>query len=196
VFLEFLFSGWGGRPFADGLDGAASIVVNCSNYPAEVIENESPLRIEEYGFLPDSGGPGEYRGGLALVRQYRFLEREANLQIRADRTRFPAYGLSGGQPGRLCRNLLDAGDGPQPLPAKTALVIHRGDVLRHELAGAGGWGNPLDRDPERVLADVRDEKVSVTHARDAYGVVLTPDHTEVDSAATSNARAAARLSLA
>src|SRR5439155_20359785 len=74
VFLEFLVCSWGGRPLADGIDGAASIVVNFSNYPAEVIEREYPLRIEENGYLPDTGGPGRFRGGLALVRQYRFLE--------------------------------------------------------------------------------------------------------------------------
>jgi N-methylhydantoinase B len=194
VFLEFLFSGWGGRPFADGLDGAASIVVNFSNYPVEVIENESPLRIEEYGFLTDSGGPGMYRGGLALVRQYRFLEREASLQIRADRTRFPAYGLAGGLPGRLCRNVLDEGDGPRLLPAKTLLTIHQGTVLRHELAGAGGWGDPLERDPVRVLADVVNEKISVAHAREAYAVVLNSDVSEVDVEATDKLRARRRAS--
>jgi N-methylhydantoinase B len=190
VFLEFLFSGWGGRPFADGIDGAASVVVNFSNYPAEVIENESPLRIEEYGFLPDSGGPGEYRGGLALVRQYRFLERSAHLQIRADRTRFPAYGLAGGLSGRLCQTIVDEGAGPRVLPAKTALVIGRGTVLRHELAGAGGWGDPLRRDPERVRADVRDGKISTVHARDAYGVVMTADGAAVDIEATRRLRRA------
>jgi N-methylhydantoinase B len=190
VFLEFLFSGWGGRPFADGIDGAASVVVNFSNYPAEVIENESPLRIEEYGFLPDSGGPGEYRGGLALVRQYRFLERSAHLQIRADRTRIPAYGLAGGLSGRLCQTIVDEGAGPRVLPAKTALVIGRGTVLRHELAGAGGWGDPLRRDPERVRADVRDGKISTVHARDAYGVVMTADGAAVDIEATRRLRRA------
>ncbi|HEY8477746.1 MAG TPA: hydantoinase B/oxoprolinase family protein, partial [Chloroflexota bacterium] len=119
VFLEFLFCSWGGRPFADGVDGAASMVVNFSNYPAEIIENEYPLRIEEYGFIPDSGGPGQYRGGLALVRQYRFLEQSGTLQIRSDRTRFPAYGLAGGLPGRLCRNILNPGRDERLLPAKT-----------------------------------------------------------------------------
>jgi N-methylhydantoinase B len=188
VFLEFLFSGWGGRPFADGLDGASSIVVNFSNYPAEVIENEYPLRIEEYGFLSDSGGPGMFRGGLALVRQYRFLEREASLQIRADRTRFPAYGLAGGQPGRLCRNVLDEGEGPRELRSKTLLTIHQGSVFRHELAGAGGWGDPFERDPERVLADVRNEKISVSHARDAYGVVFSDDGSKLDLEATQRLR--------
>ncbi len=189
VFLEFLFSGWGGRPFADGVDGTASVVVNFSNYPAEVIEHEYPLRIEEYGFLPDSGGPGEYRGALALVRQYRFLEREASFQLRADRTRFAAYGLAGGQPGRLCRTTLDAGDGPRELPPKTLLTVRNGTMIRHELAGAGGWGDPLARDPGRVAADVRNGKLSAAHARTAYGVVVAVDGS-VDEAATARARAA------
>jgi N-methylhydantoinase B len=184
VFLEFVFCGWGGRPYADGIDGAASTVVNFSNYPAEVIENEYPLRIDEYALVPDSAGPGEYRGGLAMVRQYRFLEQTATLQIRSDRTRFPAYGLAGGGPGRLCRNVLNPDGEARELPAKTLLTWTRGDVFRHELAGPGGWGDPLSRDPARVLADVRDEKVTPAHAREAYGVVLTADGTAVDQAAT------------
>ncbi len=192
VFLEFLFCGWGGRPFADGIDGCSSAVVNFSNYPAEIIENEYPLRIEEYGFLPDSAGPGKYRGGLALVRQYRFLERSATLQIRSDRTKFPAYGLSGGQPGRRCRTILNPGPDQRVLPAKTLLEIQRDDVFRHELAGAGGWGDPLEREPRLVLADVRNEKVSVEQARDAYGVALTTDGSAVDEAATARLRAELR----
>ncbi|MGH7861679.1 MAG: hydantoinase B/oxoprolinase family protein, partial [Candidatus Dormibacteraceae bacterium] len=194
VFLEFLFGGWGGRPFADGIDGCSSAVVNFSNYPTEVIENEYPLRIEEYGFLPDSAGPGANRGGLALVRQYRFLEASAALQIRSDRTRFSAYGLAGGQPGRRCRSLLNPGPGQRLLPAKTFLTLRRDDVLRHELAGAGGWGDPLDRDPSRVLTDARNGKISPGHAREAYGVVLTPDAAAVDEAATAQVRAERRKS--
>ena len=188
VFLEFVFAGWGGRPFADGVDGTASVVVNFSNQPTEIIENEQPLRIEQYGYLPDSAGPGKFRGGLGLVREYRFLEREGALQIRADRHRFPPYGLQGGQPGRLCRSVLNPGPGEQVLPSKTGLTLRRGDVLRHELAGAGGWGDPLERDPLLVLADVRGEKVTPEHAREAYGVVLTADSAEVDWPATERLR--------
>ncbi|TAK20732.1 MAG: hydantoinase B/oxoprolinase family protein [Chloroflexota bacterium] len=228
VFLEFLNCGWGGRPFADGIDGSASAVVNFSNYPAEVIENEYPLRIEEYGFLPDTGGPGLYRGGLAIVRQYRFLEESATLQIRSDRTKFPAYGLHGGQPGSLCTNTLNPDDASDEtpdeqrerrergrtdrvasgegldassardsarvarvLPAKTLLTLRHGDVFRHELAGAGGWGDPLERDPGRVLADFREGKVSRAHARQAYGVVIGEDG-RVDEAGTRRARAETR----
>ncbi|HVC34447.1 MAG TPA: hydantoinase B/oxoprolinase family protein [Chloroflexota bacterium] len=188
VFLEFLNSGWGGRPFADGVDGCASAVVNFSNYPSEVIEKEYPLRIDEYAFLPDSGGAGEYRGALALVRQYRFLEREGTMNIRSDRTRFPAYGLAGGQPGQLCRTILNPGPNQELLPGKTLLTLRAGEVIRHELAGAGGWGNPHHRDPHAVLADVENEKITAEHAKQAYGVVVTDDQRDVDVEATRRLR--------
>lgn len=188
VFLEFLNCGWGGRPFADGIDGAASAVVNFSNYPAEIIENEYPLRIETYGFIADSAGPGMHRGALAMVREYRFLEATAVLQIRSDRTRFPAYGLAGGEPGRRCRNTLISRGEARALPAKTLVEFRRGDLFRHEMAGAGGWGDPLAREPARVLADVRDAKITPEHARLAYGVVLVGDEA-VDIAATTALRA-------
>lgn len=188
VFLEFLVCSWGGRPFRDGIDGVASMVVNFSNYPVEVIEREYPLRIEEYAFLSDSGGPGQFRGGLALVRRYRFLEQSGTFQIRADRSRFAAYGLAGGKPGSLSRNVLNPGPYEQVLPPKTTLQVQYGDVLRHELAGAGGWGNPFARDPQAVLDDVLDEKISPEHARTAYGVALSADGTRVDQAETSRLR--------
>lgn len=192
VFLEFLVCSWGGRPFADGIDGVASMVVNFSNYPAEVIEREYPLRIEEYGFLADSGGPGQFRGGLALVRRYRFLEESGTFQIRSDRSRFAAYGLAGGGPGHLSRNILNPGPHQRVLPPKTTLEVTRGDELLHELAGAGGWGNPLERDPQAVLTDVRNDKVTIDHARSAYGVVLDAGGTTVDEMETTRLRAQRR----
>jgi N-methylhydantoinase B len=192
VFLEFLVCSWGGRPFADGVDGLASMVVNFSNYPAEVIEREYPLRIEEYAFLPDSGGPGRFRGGLALVRRYRFLEESGTFQIRSDRRRFGAYGLAGGGEGRRSRNVLNPGPRERVLPGKTTLHVEHGDVLLHELAGAGGWGDPLERDPERVLADVLDDKVTLEHARSAYGVVLNASGTHLLKEETAQLRAQLR----
>ncbi|MGI9146545.1 MAG: hydantoinase B/oxoprolinase family protein [Chloroflexota bacterium] len=191
VFLEFLVCSRGGRPDADGTDGVSSIVVNFSNYPVEVIEREYPLRIEEYGYLANTGGPGRFRGGLALVRQYRFLQGDGALQIRADRQEHLAYGLAGGQPGTPSRSVFNPGHAARILPSKVSLTVRRGDVLRHELAGAGGWGPPLEREPAAVLADVLQEKLTVEHAREAYGVVIDPISMAIDLAATQRLRESA-----
>jgi N-methylhydantoinase B len=125
---------------------------------------------------------------LALVRRYRFLEQSGTFQIRADRSRFAAYGLAGGKPGSLSRNVLNPGPNEQILPPKTTLQVQYGDELRHELAGAGGWGDPFARDPQTVLDDVLDEKVSPEHARSAYGVALNADATCVDEVETARLR--------
>jgi N-methylhydantoinase B len=188
VFLEFLVCSWGGRPFGDGIDGVASMVVNFSNYPVEVIEREYPLRIEEYGFVPDTGGPGKFRGGLALVRRYRFLEHSATLQVRADRSRFRAYGLAGGTPGSPSRNVLNPGPNEQTLPPKTTLQVTYGDELRHQLAGAGGWGDPFERDQQAVLDDVLGDKITPAHARTEYGVGLDAAGTSIDDVETARLR--------
>ena len=133
-----------------------------------ILQYEYPIAIERYGFLPDTGGPGRFRGGLALVRQYRFLEAEGVLQLRTDRRRFLPYGLAGGRPGTPSANLLNPGGEARELPGKCTITVRRGDVFRHVLAGAGGWGDPLERDPERVGQDFA-ELVAVTE-----GVSLTP----------------------
>jgi N-methylhydantoinase B len=170
VYLEFLFGGWGGRPDRDGVDGCASMVVNFANNPIEMVEASQPLRIERYGFVPDSGGPGRFRGGLALVKEYRFLEEEGTLQIRSDRHRFRPYGLDGGGAGAPASNVLNPGtDGERVLPSKTLLRIKRGDLLRHTLAGAGGYGDPRRRDPARLRDDLRNGKVTPEAARRDYG---------------------------
>ena len=174
VFLEFLFGSWGGRPTRDGVDACSSSVVNFSNNPIEVIESEYPIVIQRYGYLPDSGGPGRFRGGLALVREYRFENEEGTLQLRTDRRRFLPYGLQGGCPGTPSRNVLNPDGERRELPAKCTLTLRRGDVFRHVLAGAGGWGDPFTRDPERVLRDVREEKLTPEYARREYGVAIDP----------------------
>jgi N-methylhydantoinase B len=193
VFLEFLLCGWGGRPDRDGLDGCSSIVVNFSNNPTEVIEAEYPLQILQYGFLPDTGGAGKHRGGLSLVRVYRFTEAEGTLQIRSDRHRSRPYGLAGGRPGGRSGNTLNPDGDARVLPSKTLLTIRRGDVLRHVLAGAGGWGDPLARDPARVLRDVRDEKVTVAAAERDYGVAIDPETWTVDRERTAALRERGRV---
>lgn len=189
VFLEFLHASWGGRPNKDGIDACSSISANFSNNPIEFLEGDHPLRVEEYAFVPDTGGAGQFRGGLALMRQYKFLEREGALQLRTDRQRFRPWGLHGGRPGAPSSNLLVRGGETEIPPSKAYRILHHGDVLRHTMAGAGGYGNPLERDPAAVVEDVADEKVSIAAAASEYGVVLDPVTLAVNESETAALRA-------
>jgi len=175
VLLEFLFGTWGGRPDKDAIDALSSLAVNYSNTPVEIVEREQPIRIEEYGFRQDSCGPGKFRGGLGLVREYRLTGvEEAVLQVRSDRQKFRPYGLKGGTPGANAGNYLRGVDERRSaLPGKFMRTLRRGECYRAELAGGGGWGDPFERAPEKVLQDVMDEKVSRQSAIKDYGVAIT-----------------------
>jgi N-methylhydantoinase B len=188
VFLEFLHGSWGGRPNQDGIDGCSSAVANFSNNPVEFIEAELPLRIEQYAYVPDTGGPGRHRGGLAMVRDYRFLEAEGALQLRTDRHKNRPWGLAGGRDGSPSSNTLYANGEARPLSSKEYVTLHRGDLLRHYLAGAGGHGDPFERDPSSVARDVAEGKVTVDAARRDYGVVIDAKTLAVDESATLAAR--------
>jgi N-methylhydantoinase B len=192
IYVDFTCGTWGGRPWADGLDGNSNIFANMASQSIEVIEAEHPLQILAYEFVGDKAGAGKYRGGAPYRRDYRFLEEEAILQVRSDRRRVRPYGLCGGQPGKPSANVLNPDTERRPLPAKLTMTLRRDDVFRHELAGAGGWGDPLERAPERVLRDVRNELVSVEAARKEYGVVIDPTCWAVDEAETRQSRAQMR----
>src|SRR5262249_26092083 len=188
IFVEFVCSAWGGRAWADGLDGNANLMANMSLPPVEITEAEQPLQILCTEFIQDVGGPGKYRGGASIRRDYRLLEEEAVLQVRADRHDFRPYGLFGGRPGRPSRNVLNPDRENRELPGKFTMTMKRGDVLASESAGPGGWGDPLERDPSRVLRDVRNEFVSLRSAREDYGVVIDVATWTVDEAATRKLR--------
>jgi N-methylhydantoinase B len=189
IYVDFTCGTWGGRPWADGLDGNANMFANMASQPVEVTEAEYPIQILAYEFVPDKAGPGKFRGGTPFRRDYRFLEEEGVLQVRSDRHRFRPYGLYGGRPGKPSRNFLNPEDENRLLPSKLTMTIRKGDVFRHELAGAGGWGDPLERDPAMVLRDVRNELVSLDAARRDYGVIIDPTTMKVDETATQQLRA-------
>jgi N-methylhydantoinase B len=190
VYLEFLLASWGGGPDRDGMDACTGTLVNYSNAPAEMIEADQPIAVECYALVPDSGGPGRYRGGLAIERHLRFRAGNATLQIRSDRRDHPPYGLQGGQPGMGSDVSIKRADGTvEQKPAKFLTTVSTGDVFRVRLAGAGGHGNPLERDPAAVLRDVRDGKMTPAHARDAYGVVIAELDLVLDLPATKALRA-------
>ncbi len=186
IYVDFTCCAWGARPYADGLDGNSHIYANMASQPIEVTETEQPLQITAYEFIQDAMGPGKYRGGAPFRREYKLLAEEAILQVRSDRRDFRPFGLYGGGAGRPSMNYLNPDRSPSPLPSKLTMTMKKGDVFRHEVAGAGGWGDPLDRDPEAVLKDVRNEFVSETSAREDYGVVLSGK--AVDEAATGALR--------
>ena len=188
VIVDMITGAWGARPDKDGMEAVTNASQNMSNTPVEVLESQHPIRIDEYGFVPDSCGAGKWRGGLGLRRRYTLLNDEATLQLRSDRVKFLPYGLDGGKPARGTRNVLNPAADAREMPAKFATVLTRGDVIQHDQPGGGGFGDPFTRDPARVAADVRDEKITIEFARREHGVVIDPSTLEVDGEGTARAR--------
>jgi N-methylhydantoinase B len=180
---EVLVGTWGARADRDGLEGVSNPLANLGNQPVELIEADQPLRVERYGLVPDSGGAGRRRGGLAYVREYAVLAERATLTIRTDRRDHPPYGLAGGEPGAPSTNVVVSNGDTRELPTMPmeAYTLERGDTFTHVAAGGGGFGDPLARDPAAVLEDVLDDKVSVTAARERYGVVVVGGAVDADA---------------
>ena len=192
IYVDFLSGAWGGRPWADGLDGNTSMFANMASFSVEVIEAENPLEVLDYAFVPDSGGPGLHRGGMAQQRSWRMLAEEGILQVRSDRHTHLPYGLQGGGPGTPSQNTLNPGPAEEKLRAKLTMQLRAGEVFRHRLPGAGGWGCPLDRELHRVARDLRDGLVSLAGAARDYGVVAAGDPPVIDETATLALRARLR----
>ncbi|MCO5091318.1 hydantoinase B/oxoprolinase family protein [Bosea sp. (in: a-proteobacteria)] len=188
IFVDMLRGSWGARPAADGLDGTSLALANASAVPAEVVDLEGIVRLEHWSYVPDACGAGRFRGGIGVMREYRFLADAGRLQYRSERRKFLPYGVAGGQPGTPSFVLLDPYGEPQLLPGKGEVHLRKGMVIRVCQSGGGGYGSPLDRDPEAVGRDVRDELLGIAAARDVYGVV-TSAAGEVDAAATAALRA-------
>jgi len=179
--------GYGARPFADGHD--AVYLVAQENYPAEFLEAIYPVRLRRYAINPDTGGPGRWRGGCGIIREFELLAEEAVISVRIDGIDFPPWGVKGGKEGGAGYCVINPGgnDERAVAPISDGTVLRRGDIVRIETGGGGGYGHPFDRQPERVLTDVRGGFVSTMSADDDYGVVLTPEMT-VDEAATRRRR--------
>jgi N-methylhydantoinase B len=190
VLTEVIVGTWGARAGKDGLEGVSNPLANLSNQPVELVEADLPLEVVRYGLVPDSGGAGRFRGGLAYVREFRLLAKQAILTIRSDRRFHRPYGLFGGGEGGASDNVLTTGADVRSVPGMpmAAIAVRKGDVYRHVSAGGGGFGSPLERDPRAVLEDVLDGKVGLEAARDIYGVELSLDPPSVDDEATATRR--------
>jgi N-methylhydantoinase B len=191
VLTEVMVGTWGARATLDGVEGISNPAANLSNNPVELIEAELPLQIVEYSLVEDSGGPGRRRGGLAFRREYRLLADEAVCTLRSDRRDHPPYGIAGAEPGGSSSNVMNPGTDTEtllPTMPMAAIPLKKGDVLRHVSAGGGGFGPAFEREPELVLEDVLDGKVSLAAARKRYGVVIDPERRIIDVQLTAQRR--------
>ena len=194
VFTDIHLASWGGRQDRDGVDGTCGVCISTANSPCEIVELEYPIRIRQYGFVPDACGAGKFRGGLAVTREYEILADNVMMQVRSDRAKIAPYGLFGGKSGTLSVNTLNPGPNQRELPSKFITWLKSGDVYRCQLASGGGWGDPFDRDPELVLQDLKNEKITVEYAAREHGVVVDRETLHIDQAATARLRKARRNS--
>jgi N-methylhydantoinase B len=188
---EILSGGTGARPNSDGVSAMDELVVNVMNTPVEAVETEFPVRVERYELAQDSGGPGIFRGGLGVRRQWRILADEAVINLRTDRYKFSSPGIFGAKPAHAsAASLISDGGATRPLTSKVAgLRLKKGDKLTLQFAGGGGWGDPHERPAERVQRDVACGYVSRQAARKDYGVAVNDD-LSVDTEATAQLRGA------
>src|SRR5689334_16328138 len=174
VQYEIFGGGSGGRSGKDGVSGTNVNQSNARIAPVEIIESEFSTRVRRFELIPDSGGAGKFRGGLGFVREYETIDQEARMALRSTKHTVAPKGLEGGDPGRTGKCTLDPGtDKAREIPSRYSdHLLRPGDVVRLETPGGGGLGNPRERDPERVLHDVRNGYVSIDKARDVYGVAI------------------------
>jgi N-methylhydantoinase B len=196
IYVDFTCGAWGARPWADGLDGNSHMFANMASQSIEVTEAELPIRLLCYEFVADKAGAGKFRGGVPFARDYQFLEDEGVLQVRSDRRDHRPFGLYGGSPGGPSENYINPASDSRLLPSKLTMTIRQGDVFRHVLAGGGGFGDPLERDAEAVLRDVRNQLLSPAKAEADYGVIIDTARWQIDAAATRARREEIRAARA
>lgn len=190
-FVELLFGGIPGRPIGDGLDGHSWWPLFRTT-PAEYAEAYYPIVIERYVPVRDSGGAGRHRGGTGIEKAYLFTA-PGEFTVHDDRALISPWGIGGGRAGgRSCKQLIRTDGSVVELPSKVdAHPVGAGERLVFRTAGAGGWGDPLERPSFEVLRDVRRDLVSEEAARRDYGVIIRGD--AVDERATAELRAAQRV---
>jgi len=188
--LNPISGGGGATSFRDGTEGSGANFGFLKNTPIEISEAEVPVKILGYGLAKDSGGAGKFRGGLGTEMEFEVQAPHSFVTARnRDRSHFAPWGLRGGQAGKTSAFLLNRGTNREVNLGNTDIyTAEPGDSFYLKSAGAGGWGNPWERDAARVLADVERGFVSSNAAETEYGVVI--QGRRIDEAATARARAA------
>ncbi len=189
---EIVGGGAGARASRDGASGTTVNQTNAKIAPVEIIESEFPTRVTRFELIRDSGGAGQFRGGLGIRREYLNLE-EARFSIRSAKHVIAPNGFEGGQDGRTGDIWINPDtDKAKRLPTRYAdYPLQAGDVFRLDTPGGGGYGDACARDPEHVLRDVREGDVSPEAAQKVYGVVVKAiaGSWTIDQAATAARRA-------
>ena len=168
VMYDVSLAGYGGKYGSDG-EEAMTPVMNCSNIPVEVHEALNPVRVRCLSLIPDTGGAGRWRGGCGLRKDIELLNSTAVLSHLGDRHKYPPYGIFGGHDGALAETLLNPDGNAEPLHSKETREIKCGDIVSFRLSGAGGYGQPAERDPAAIEEDIADGYVTEAAARAAYG---------------------------
>jgi N-methylhydantoinase B len=174
VHYEIFSGGTGARSGKDGVSATAFHLSNCKTAPIEIIESEFPTRVERFEMIPDSGGAGEWRGGLGFARDYRILTDDVRFSMRTDKHAIPPFGIDRGLAGGKGACIVNPGGSEETRLASRFgdFRLCKNDIIRVERPGGGGLGNPLSRPVDNVLDDVRQGYVSTDRARTDYGVVL------------------------
>jgi N-methylhydantoinase B len=166
VVGELIAGGSGAGPRGDGVAAIETDATNCMNLPAEALEMEAPIRLHRVELRANSGGDGEWRGGLGLTREYEVLEGDVSFSHRGERHFSIAAGLAGGKEGARARSVIRrAGGGEEVIPSKIVTVLHPGDRVTVETAGGGGYGDPRRRDPALRATDIANGKITADRDR-------------------------------
>jgi N-methylhydantoinase B len=192
VMFSFFGGGHGGNPEGDGLNHGNAPISTATIPPAEILEAAYPVMFTQWALRPDSGGPGEHRGGLGAIYEIELLEEQADVFLFGERGKYAPPGVFGGAPAAMTTFGFEQDDGFHTPPMVSKMVgidIKSGQKLRLETPGGGGYGEAFSRAPDKVALDVRLGYVSLDAARDSYRVAVSSDG-RVDEPATAKLRAA------
>jgi N-methylhydantoinase B len=189
VYYETVAGGYGARAEKDGMEAVQTHFQNTANSPIEELETEIPLYVRRYELVEDSAGAGRQRGGLGVRRDMEFYGKNATFSALTDRAKSEPWGLFGGHSARPAHYVINPeSDEPTTVSSKSTTNLNPEDVASVQTPGGGGYGDPTERDPQKVLEDVVNEKVSVEAAREEYGVVVDPEARTIDEGATRERR--------
>jgi N-methylhydantoinase B len=171
ILYDFMIGGVGAAHHKDGEEGICSSF-NVTNIPVELHETRYPVVVDRLELIPDSGGAGRHRGGLGLRKDFTLLGEDVTFTNLMERTDSRPWGLKGGEAGNRGRTLLNPQEGSEELHPKGEYSLEYGDTVSFQLSGAGGYGDPFERNPDAVVQDVRKGFVTPAEAREAYGVAV------------------------